>query len=35
MLLDLCACSIPLGLFLGRLTNLINGELYGRSLIFA
>ncbi|ANC34741.1 prolipoprotein diacylglyceryl transferase [Anaplasma phagocytophilum str. Norway variant2] len=29
-LLDLCACSIPLGLFLGRLTNLINGELYGR-----
>lgn len=27
---DLCACSAPLGLFLGRIANLINGELYGK-----
>ncbi|MFV9838797.1 MAG: prolipoprotein diacylglyceryl transferase [Aaplasma endosymbiont of Hyalomma asiaticum] len=29
-ILDLCACSAPLGLFLGRIANLINGELYGK-----
>lgn len=28
--LDLCACSGPFGLFLGRIANFINGELYGR-----
>ncbi|MFV9870698.1 MAG: prolipoprotein diacylglyceryl transferase [Anaplasma ovis] len=28
--LDLCACAAPLGLFLGRMANLVNGELYGR-----
>ncbi len=29
-LLDLGAASVPIGLFLGRLANFINGELYGR-----
>ena len=29
-ILDLCACSAPVGLFLGRVANLINGELYGK-----
>jgi phosphatidylglycerol:prolipoprotein diacylglycerol transferase len=29
-LLDLGAASVPVGLFLGRLANFINGELYGR-----
>ena len=29
-LLDLGAASVPAGLFLGRLANFINGELYGR-----
>ncbi|AAV87046.1 prolipoprotein diacylglyceryl transferase [Anaplasma marginale] len=29
--LDLCACAAPLGLFLGRMANLVNGELYGRA----
>jgi phosphatidylglycerol---prolipoprotein diacylglyceryl transferase len=27
---DLIACGVPLGLFLGRLANFVNGELYGR-----
>ncbi len=27
---DLCACATPIGLFLGRIANFINGELYGR-----
>ena len=27
--MDLVACSSPIGLFLGRITNFINGELYG------
>lgn len=27
---DLMACTAPIGLFLGRLANFINGELYGR-----
>ncbi len=27
---DAVACSVPIGLFLGRLANFINGELYGR-----
>ena len=27
---DIVACTAPLGLFLGRLANFINGELYGR-----
>ncbi|QXK92388.1 prolipoprotein diacylglyceryl transferase [Neoehrlichia mikurensis] len=29
-LMDLYSCSVPLGLFLGRIANFINGELYGR-----
>jgi len=29
-LMDIIACLIPIGLFLGRLANFINGELYGR-----
>ncbi|ACZ48856.1 prolipoprotein diacylglyceryl transferase [Anaplasma centrale str. Israel] len=29
-ILDLCACAAPFGLFLGRMANLVNGELYGR-----
>lgn len=29
-LLDLGAASVPIGLFLGRIANFINGELYGR-----
>jgi phosphatidylglycerol:prolipoprotein diacylglycerol transferase len=29
-ILDLCACIAPLGIFLGRLANFINGELFGR-----
>ncbi len=29
-LADLVACAAPIGLFLGRLANFINGELYGR-----
>ncbi len=28
--MDVLACSVPLGLFLGRIANFINGELYGR-----
>lgn len=28
--LDLCTCAAPLGIFLGRIANLINGELYGK-----
>ena len=28
---DLVACAAPIGLFLGRLANFINGELYGRA----
>ncbi len=27
---DLACCGVPLGLFLGRLANFVNGELYGR-----
>jgi phosphatidylglycerol:prolipoprotein diacylglycerol transferase len=27
---DLIACAVPIGLFLGRLANFINGELWGR-----
>lgn len=27
---DLACCGVPIGLFLGRLANFINGELYGR-----
>lgn len=27
---DLVACAAPIGLFLGRLANFVNGELYGR-----
>jgi phosphatidylglycerol:prolipoprotein diacylglycerol transferase len=29
-LMDKIACAAPIGLFLGRITNFINGELYGR-----
>lgn len=29
-LLDLLACAAPIGLFLGRIANFINGELFGR-----
>lgn len=29
-LADLCAVGAPIGLFLGRLTNFVNGELWGR-----
>ncbi len=29
-LTDIVACAAPIGLFLGRLANFINGELYGR-----
>ncbi|MGE4314121.1 MAG: prolipoprotein diacylglyceryl transferase [Pseudobdellovibrionaceae bacterium] len=29
-LADLSACSAPIGFFLGRLANFVNGELYGR-----
>jgi len=29
-LLDLCCLTVPLGLFLGRVANFINGELWGR-----
>lgn len=28
--MDLCAATVPLGLFFGRLANFINGELWGR-----
>lgn len=28
---DLLACAAPIGLFFGRLTNFVNGELYGRT----
>jgi len=28
--MDLLACSVPIGLFFGRVANFINGELYGR-----
>lgn len=28
---DIVACATPIGLFLGRLANFINGELYGRA----
>jgi len=27
---DLLVCAVPIGLFLGRLANFVNGELYGR-----
>ena len=27
---DIVACTAPVGLFLGRIANFINGELYGR-----
>lgn len=30
-LLDLCALTVPVGLFLGRVANFINGELWGRA----
>jgi phosphatidylglycerol:prolipoprotein diacylglycerol transferase len=30
-LTDIAACAAPIGLFLGRLANFINGELYGRA----
>ena len=30
-LADLVACAAPVGLFLGRLANFVNGELYGRA----
>jgi phosphatidylglycerol---prolipoprotein diacylglyceryl transferase len=29
-LIDVIACTVPIGLFFGRLANFINGELYGR-----
>ena len=29
--LDIIACVTPIGLFLGRISNFINGELYGKS----
>lgn len=29
-LMDLICCAVPIGLFLGRLANFANGELYGR-----
>ena len=29
--LDLCACVAPIGIFFGRIANLINGELLGRT----
>ncbi len=29
-LMDLVCCAVPIGLFLGRLSNFANGELYGR-----
>jgi phosphatidylglycerol---prolipoprotein diacylglyceryl transferase len=28
--MDLCAAAVPIGLFFGRLSNFINGELFGR-----
>ena len=28
--LDIIACVVPIGLFLGRISNFINGELYGK-----
>lgn len=31
IILDLSACVVPLGLFLGRIANFINGELFGRA----
>jgi phosphatidylglycerol:prolipoprotein diacylglycerol transferase len=30
-LADIVACATPIGLFLGRLANFVNGELYGRA----
>ncbi len=30
-LADIVVCAVPVGLFLGRLANFINGELYGRA----
>ena len=30
-LADIVACATPIGLFLGRLANFVNGELYGRT----
>ena len=27
---DLCLCAVPVGIFLGRVANFINGELYGK-----
>ncbi len=30
-LADIVACAAPIGLFLGRIANLVNGELYGRA----
>jgi phosphatidylglycerol:prolipoprotein diacylglycerol transferase len=29
-IMDLIACAAPIGIFLGRIANFINGELYGR-----
>ena len=31
MLADIIGCAAPIGLFLGRIANFINGELYGRA----
>lgn len=31
MLMDRIVCAVPIGLFLGRLANFINGELFGRT----
>ncbi|CAI28338.1 Prolipoprotein diacylglyceryl transferase [Ehrlichia ruminantium str. Gardel] len=28
--IDLCLCAVPVGIFLGRIANFINGELYGK-----
>src|SRR5690606_30794514 len=30
-LMDVVACAAPIGLFLGRIANFINGELWGRA----
>ena len=29
--LDIISCVAPIGLFLGRISNFINGELYGKA----
>ena len=28
--IDLCVCTVPVGIFLGRIANFVNGELYGK-----